>query len=79
MPTFKQFDSFKIEVRAREHNPPHFHMIGPGFHALVDIRTLQVIRGTYSRKALAEAVAWAADQTNPLLTEWRRLNERLRD
>ncbi|MCJ2133441.1 DUF4160 domain-containing protein [Methylobacterium sp. J-026] len=51
-------------------------MIGPDFHALVDIRSLQVIRGTYNRKALAEVVAWAAGQTEALMIEWRRLNER---
>ncbi len=79
MPTFKQFDSFKLEVRSREHNPPHFHILNGDFHALVDIKTLQVIEGTYNRKALAEAVAWAADHTDALLTEWKRLNERLRD
>ena len=76
MPTFHRFESFRIEVRARDHNPPHFHMIGPDFHALVDIRTLQVMEGTYSRKALAEALAWAADRTADLLAEWSRLNER---
>lgn len=76
MPTYKRFDNFKIDMRSRDHNPPHFHMIGPDFHALVDIQTLQVIEGTYERKALAEAVTWAADQTEALMTEWRRLNER---
>lgn len=76
MPTFHRFDGFKIEVRSRDHNPPHFHMIGPDFHALIDIRTLQVIEGTYTRRALAEARAWAAGETETLMAEWRRLNER---
>ncbi|EAS2265026.1 DUF4160 domain-containing protein, partial [Salmonella enterica] len=57
-------------------SPPHFHMIGPDFHALVDIRTLQVIQGTYSRKALAVVVDWASVHTEALMIEWRRLNER---
>lgn len=51
-------------------------MIGPDFHARVDIRSLQVIQGTYSRKALAEVVAGATGQTDALMREWRRLNER---
>lgn len=76
MPTFHRFDGFKMEVRSRDHNPPHFHMIGPDFHALIDIRTLQVIEGTYTRRALAEARAWAAGETETLMAEWRRLNER---
>ncbi|KNY22885.1 DUF4160 domain-containing protein [Methylobacterium sp. ARG-1] len=76
MPTFHRFDGFRIEVRSRDHSPPHFHMIGPDFHALVDIRTLQVIQGTYSRKALAMVVDWASLHIEALMIEWRRLNER---
>lgn len=76
MPTFHRFARFRIEVRSRDHNPLHFHMIGSDFHALVDIRTLQVIEGTYTRPALAEALAWAAGRTEVLLDEWSRLNER---
>lgn len=76
MPTFKRFHGFRVEVRSRDHAPPHFHLIGPDFHALVDIRTLQVIEGTYSRIALAEVLAWAADHNDALLAEWSRLNER---
>lgn len=76
MPTYHRFDSFRLEVRSRDHNPPHFHILGAGFHALVGIHDLQVIEGTYTRAALAEAVAWAAKNTEALMIEWRRLNER---
>lgn len=76
MPTFHRFDGFRIDLRSRDHNPPHFHLIGPDFHALIAIRTLEVLEGTYSRRALAEAVAWAAGRTDELMTEWMRLNER---
>jgi hypothetical protein len=76
LPIFHRFDGFRIEIRSRDHNPPHFHLIGPDFQALVDIRTLTVLEGTVSRKALAEAVAWAEGRRNALMAEWRRLNER---
>ncbi len=76
MPTFKQFDGFRIEVRSRDHNPPHFHAIGPDFHAQIRIADLQVHRGTITRKAYAQVVAWATEQTDALLAEWSRLNER---
>ncbi|MCJ2012579.1 DUF4160 domain-containing protein [Methylobacterium sp. J-076] len=76
MPTVHRCDGFRIDIRSRDHNPPHFHMIGPDFHALVSIRTLEVLEGTYTRKALAEAVAWAGQRTDALMSEWRRLNER---
>ena len=54
----------------------HFHLIGPDTDVLIDLRTLQVMRGRYTRQALAEAVAWAADNLAILWAEWRRCNER---
>ena len=76
MPTFKRFHAFRVDVRSRDHAPPHFHVIGPDFHAVVGILDLQVQRGTISRKAYAEVIEWAAANTAPLMAEWRRLNER---
>ncbi len=76
MPTYKIFDAFRIELRSRDHAPPHFHAVGPDFHALVTIRDLQVLRGTITRRALSDVVAWADGRRDELMAEWRRLNER---
>lgn len=76
VPTYHEFDSFRVEVRSRDHNPPHFHAVGPDFHALIGIRDLQIIRGEISRKAYAEVVAWASGREAELLDEWNRLNAR---
>ncbi len=78
MPRFHQFAGFQIDVRCRDHNPPHFHVIGPDFHALIRIGTLQILKGRIPSKVLAEAVRWAAIDENhvALVEEWRRLNER---
>ncbi len=76
MPTYATFDAFRIELRSRDHAPPHFHVVGPDCHALIAIRDLQVLRGTITRKVLAEVVAWADGRRDELMTEWRRLNER---
>lgn len=76
MPTYKTFDTFRVGVRSRDHAPPHFHVIGPEFHALIKIRDLQVLRGRISRKAYVEVLAWAEDREDELMAEWRRLNER---
>jgi hypothetical protein len=34
------------------------------------------MRGTITRRVLAEVVAWASGRTDELMAEWRRLNER---
>jgi hypothetical protein len=51
-------------------------VIGPDFHALLGIPDLQVQAGRIPRKAYAEVVEWAADRTDELMVEWRRLNAR---
>jgi hypothetical protein len=45
---------------------------------LVDIVTLEVIKGKASRRDLEEAREWAGKPENlaVLVSEWRRLNER---
>jgi hypothetical protein len=68
----------KIYVYPGDHNPPHFHLRGPGSRASVDMVTLEVIAGKASKKDLAEVKEWAAKPENlaVLVSEWRRLNER---
>lgn len=76
MPTIAMLTNAKIEMYAGDHAPPHFHLRGPDSNALVRLDTLAVIRGTYDRRDLAEAVVWARDHMNILTDEWSRLNER---
>jgi hypothetical protein len=76
VPTIKILSNTKIEMFADDHVPPHFHLRGPNSNALVRLDTLSVMRGTYSRRDLAEAVAWAEENLALLQAEWSRLNER---
>jgi hypothetical protein len=41
-----------IQMFWQEHAPPHFHALYGEFEALIDIRTLEVIRGSLPRRAL---------------------------
>jgi len=54
--------------------PPHFHIEGRGFRALVEIDTM-IVRAGHVRKA-REAMAWARENVAVLRNEWRRLNRR---
>ena len=77
MTTFKILNNSRIEVRADEHVPPHFHLIGPNSNALISIKTLEVLRDEASKADYREAIDWAKDHITDLLDEWSRLNERL--
>ena len=74
MTTVRRFARCKISVYADDHPPPHFHIEGRGFRAVVEIETLRVRVGSV-RKA-AEAMEWAIQNRQLLLAEWRRLNQR---
>ena len=76
MPTFHRLSNAKICIYADDHDPPHFHLIGPGWAGIIDIDTLKVCRGTIPRKDFIEAVEWATRNRAALILEWKRLNER---
>ena len=50
----------------QEHAPPHFHALYGEFEALIDIRTLEVIRGSFPRRAFSLVMEWAAQHRNEL-------------
>lgn len=74
MPTVHRFATCKIAMYANDHLPPHFHIEGRGFRAIVEIETMLVRAGTVRRAG--EAMAWAHENTDLLRAEWQRLSRR---
>jgi len=74
MPTIRRFANCKISIYADDHMPPHFHIEGRDFRALVEIDTM-VVRAGDIRKA-REAMTWARANIALLRLEWARLNRR---
>ncbi|MGE0259910.1 MAG: DUF4160 domain-containing protein [Alphaproteobacteria bacterium] len=44
MPTIRRFAACKIAIYADDHMPPHFHIEGRGFRAIVEIDTMSGVR-----------------------------------
>jgi hypothetical protein len=59
-----------------DHAPPHFHLRGPGWSALINLHTLEVMRGDAPTREIRRAVEWARANAAFLTQEWERLNER---
>ena len=74
MPTIRRFANCKIAIYADDHLPPHFHIEGRDFRAVVEIETLSVRAGDVRRAA--EAMQWAASNIELLRAEWARFNQR---
>ena len=70
MPTLSMFYGILIQMFWADHAPPHFHALYAEFEALVDIRTLDVIRGSLPGRALALVLEWAALHREELMEDW---------
>lgn len=72
MPTLQRFSSFKVEIRYRDHLPPHVHVLScDRREVLVEIETLAVV-GNIPRRELAAVLAWIAANRDALMREWRK-------
>jgi hypothetical protein len=75
VPTIRRFAACKIAVYADDHLPPHFHIEGRGFRAVIEIETMRVRTGAVRRAQ--EAMAWARENREILRAEWARLNRKV--
>jgi hypothetical protein len=53
MPAFCLFYGFVIQLFWMEHPPPHFHAFYAEFDVLINIQTLEVVKGSLPRRAMA--------------------------
>jgi hypothetical protein len=75
LPTIHRFAACKIAIYADDHLPPHFHVEGRGFRAVVEIETMTIRAGEVRRAQ--EALLWARANREILRAEWVRLNRRV--
>ena len=71
MPTISQFFGIVIQMFWREHAPPHFHALYAEHEALIDIRTLEIIKGSLPKRALALVLEWAVQHRVELMEDWK--------
>lgn len=70
MPTISIFYGIVIQMFWHDHPPPHFHALYAEYEALIDIRTLEVIKGQLPKRALALVLEWASGHQDKLLEDW---------
>lgn len=72
MPEISRFFGISVKMFFGEHAPPHFHVEYAEEKAVFDIRTLILIRGSLSPRALGLVVEWASQHQPELLDLWDR-------
>jgi Domain of unknown function (DUF4160) len=78
MPIFNFFDGIKILLFANDHLPPHFHIYYAEYKAMMEIESLNIIRGELPTKQLNKVVEWAKPNQKNLLETFFQLNPSLR-
>ena len=71
MPTISVFYGIMIQMFWGDHAPPHFYALYAEYEVLIDIRTLEVVRGKMPRRALALVLEWASQHRTELLEDWK--------
>ena len=72
MPELSRFFGLVIFLFYNDHPPPHFHVHYGAQRAIIDIRTLAVLEGRLSPRALGLVMEWAAMHQVELLDAWDR-------
>ena len=61
----------RIEVRNKEHNPPHVHAIAKGAEAVVNLLTLELDEYEgFNKSTLNRILEWVRENQKLLLEEW---------
>lgn len=71
MPTISVFYGIVIQMFFDDHAPPHFHAVYAEYEIIVNINTLEVLKGTMPKRALALVLEWANEHRNELLEDWQ--------
>lgn len=75
MPAIKDFGGFKIRMFFHDHNPPHVHVMGPEFQALVSIIDGAVFAGAIPSAFRQGALDWIATNKTQLMEMWAQFQQ----
>ena len=71
MPTISSFYGIMIQMFWGDHAPPHFNALYGEYEVIVNIRTLEIIKGFMPRRALALVLEWASLHREELMEDWK--------
>ena len=74
MPVIKRFSNCRIRINARDHPPPHFHvLLNDEREAWVRIDTVEIIHGKVAPREITEALNWAKENRETLAAKFEEL------
>ncbi len=74
MPVVARFSHCRVRVNAKDHPPPHFHvLLNDGREAWVTIAELKIVHGRVVAREIADVLAWAAHNRTMLAAKFEEL------
>jgi|GEM_PF-1496998 len=55
-------NKYRLQLRERDHEPMHVHLVGGNVNAKIDLLTLQVVAGAIPADLKKEVLAWVAEK-----------------
>jgi hypothetical protein len=60
MPVIERFAQCRVRINAKDHPPPHFHvLLNDGREAWVTIADLNIVHGKVAVREIADVLGWA--------------------
>lgn len=72
MPAISMFYGIVIQMFWKEHPPPHFHALYAEYEMLINIQTLEVVKGFLPRRAMIMVLEWANEHRAELMEAWNQ-------
>lgn len=63
-------DKYRLQLREKDHNPPHVHIVGGPVDAAIDLESLKIIHGCLPAWLEQEVINWLVENRDELLKEW---------
>lgn len=64
-------NKYRLELRERDHLPPHVHLVGGSVNVRTRLETLACV-GRCPRDVLDEVLAWVREHQAELMEDWQR-------
>jgi hypothetical protein len=71
MPTISTFYGIMIQMFLGDHAPPHFHGLYGEYEVIINIQTLEVMKGSMPKRALSLVLEWATLHQKELVEDWK--------
>ena len=72
MTTKQRFrNKYRLQLREKDHEPMHVHLVGGDVNARFDLATLALVAGSVPADLKNEVLAWLHDNQAALIEEWK--------